>query len=262
MVERIARLLERGREFSPRVSRARVTVGAAMLLACLMAGAIAPRWIAFAQELAFDAASVKPNKSGQPAGRVNKTPGRFIGTNASAKSLIRQAYNIQDYQFSGGPDWLDTDRFDVEGKAAGATDDDQLRAMLRTLLAERFKLVVHREAKEMPVYNLAVGKGGVKFPEIKPGQPRPASPPRMEGAAGGFMAANLSALANALSSPHLLGRPVLDKTGLTGSYLIDIQYGPDADLVALVQEQGLKLESVKGSIEMLVIDHVEKPDAN
>ncbi len=134
--------------------------------------------------------------------------------------------------------------------------------MLRTLLAERFKLAVHRETKEMAVYDLVVGKNGIKFPEIKPGEPRTAFPPMRPGMVGRMYAANLSALADMLSQGNLLGRPVLEKTGLTGNYLIDIQTGPDEDLVTVVQDQGLRLEPAKGSIEMVVIDHLEKPGEN
>jgi uncharacterized protein (TIGR03435 family) len=90
---------------------------------------------------------------------------------------------------------------------------------------------------------------------------RPTPPPPKPGA-GTLYAPNFSALADMLSSPSLLGRPVLDKTGLTGNYLIDIQYGPDEDVVTIVQDQGLRIEAVKGPVGMMVIDHVEKPDAN
>jgi uncharacterized protein (TIGR03435 family) len=261
--ERIEMLLARGREFSARASGARVAVSVAALLGLAAAGSLAPRWIAFAQEAKFDVASIRVNKTGGQAGRgrVTRTPGRFLGTDATARLVIREAYGVKDYQLSGGPGWIDVDRFDVEGKAEGA-GDAQLRAMLRTLLAERFKLTVHREMKEMPVYNMVAGKNGIKFPEIKPGEPRPAPAPRRQGAEGGMFAANLSALADMLSSPNLMGRPVLDKTGLTGNYAIDIQYGPDDNLITVLQDQGLRLESVKGSIEIVVIDHVEKPDEN
>jgi uncharacterized protein (TIGR03435 family) len=234
------------------------TVGIAGIL---VAGALTLGWTAFAQELAFEAASVKLNKSGTPNGRVNKTPGRFVGTNAPTRSLIREAYGLKDYQLYGGPSWLDSDRFDVEGKAESAADDAHLQAMLRTLMAERFKLVVHRETKEMSVYNLLVGKNGIKFPEIKAGEPWPPMAPKREGAVQMF-AVSISALADMLSTRFLLDRPVLDKTGLTGKYAIDIQYGRDEDIVTVVQDQGLKLESAKGPIEVVVIDHVEKPSEN
>jgi uncharacterized protein (TIGR03435 family) len=194
---------------------------------------------------------------------VSKTPGRFVGTNAIARLLIREAYGVKDYQVSGGPGWLGSDRFDVEGKAAdGAAGDAQLRAMLRTLLAERFKLVVHRETKEVQVYNLVVGKSGIKFPKINAGERLPTPAPRKEGVIGRMTALSLPALADMLSSQDLLGRPVLDNTGLKGNYFIEIQYESDEDPVALVQDRGLKLESAREPIEILVIDHVERPDEN
>jgi uncharacterized protein (TIGR03435 family) len=107
-----------------------------------------------------------------------------------------------------------------------------------------------------------IGKNGPKFPEIKPGEPTPALAPMKDGNVARMMARNLTALADMLSSPNLMGRPVLDKTGLTGNYLIDLQYGPSDDLVTVILDQGLKLESVKGTIEMLVVDRVERPDPN
>jgi Protein of unknown function (DUF3738) len=221
VAERVEMLLARGREFSGRASRARLAMSGVALLGLLVMSSVAPRWIAFAQEPAFDAASVKPNaKYVGSSGRVSKTPGRFLGTSATARLLIREAFGVKDYQLSGGPSWLDTDRFDVEGKS------------------------------------------GIKFPEIKPGEPRTAFPPMRPGMVGRMYAANLSALADMLSQGNLLGRPVLEKTGLTGNYLIDIQSGPDEDLVTVVQDQGLRLEPAKGSIEMVVIDHLEKPGEN
>ncbi|HEY4362140.1 MAG TPA: TIGR03435 family protein [Bryobacteraceae bacterium] len=261
--ERIEMLLARGREFSGRTSRARVAVGIAAMIGLIAAGSMAPRWIAFAQEAKFDAASVRPNPTYVGSrGRVSKTPGRFVGQSATARLLIREAYGVKDYQLTGGPAWLDSDRFDVEGKSASVAGDVELRAMLRTLLAERFKLVVHQETKEMAVYDMVVGKNGVKFSEVKPGEPRTGLAPKKPGMQGRMFAANVSALADMLSSEGLLGKPVLDKTGLTGNYLIDIQTGPDEDLITVVQDQGLRLEPAKGSIETVVIDHVEKPGAN
>ena len=223
------------------------------------------RLIAFAQDPAFEVASIRPNVNGQGSmnGRVAAAQGKFEAKHAPTRLLIRYAYGVKDYQLSGGPTWLDSEYFEVEAKAADSgADNDQLRAMLRTLLAERFKLVVRREAREMSVYHLLAGKNGVKFPEIKPGDPRRTPAALKPGAVGTMYAASIPALADMLSSPSLLGRPVLDKTGLTGDYFIDTQFGPDEDMLTIVQDQGLKVESAKAPIEMIVIDHIERPDAN
>jgi len=223
------------------VTRAmRFGVAASISAFCVLS--LSPWWIAVAQQPTFEVVSIRLNKSGVPPnGNVSEEPGRFLGTNASAKLLIREAYSIKDYQLSGGPGWLDSDRFDIEAKAGTASGDAELRAMLRTLLTERFKLVLHHETKEMSVYNLLVGKGGVKFPEVKPGAPRPPSPRLLENVVRRLRATRFSALADLLSSPQLLGKPVIDKTGLTGNYLIDMQSGPDEDLQGVLGDYGLRV---------------------
>jgi hypothetical protein len=131
--------------------------------------------------LAFDAASIKPNSGGGGGGRnggiggnppraggggLRFMPGRIVSApiGVTARKIILDAFHLTQYQLSGGPSWLDSDRFDLEAKAEGA-NENQLRLMLQTLLAERFKLVIHREAKEMPVYHLVVGKSGAKLHE-------------------------------------------------------------------------------------------------
>jgi len=284
--ERIAILLERGREFSPRASKSRVTVGAIGLLACAIAGAFAPRLVAFAQTQRFEVASVKPNNSGErkwlappPAG------GRYAVTNMTLQMLVVQAYGLPSFQISGAPPWFDSDRFDVEGKALGNPPKEQIMVMLQSLLADRFKLAVHRENKEAPVFELVVAKGGIKFKEGKcVGEPGFANP------CGGFSVGlrgvmvgrevGVDQLASNLGS--LLSRQVHDKTGLAGKYDFDLTWTPDGSTIrgpgdpdapppdpagpsiftALQEQLGLELKSTKAPVEILVIDHVEKPDEN
>jgi len=234
------------------------------LLTLVVPGVRSPRWIAFAQEPAFAAASVKPGSATSESGsngRVNATAGRFRGLNAPARLLIRWAYDVKDYQIVGGPKWMAEDRFDVEGKTEEATPQPQVRAMLRTLLAERFQLTVHRESKTMSVYNLMVGKNGAKFKELKAGE-RAVPGPSKPGATGRMFASSVGGFADMLSTFPSIGKPVLDKTGLTGNYFIDIQSGPEDDVFTIVQDQGLRLESVNAPIEMLVVDRLEKPSSN
>ena len=108
---------------------------------------------------AFEAASVKPNRSGDAGWRLEPQPGgRLTGTNVPAAALIRFAYDLPDFQISGGPGWLDSDRFDVVAKAEGDPSLDQKRLMLRRLLAERFKLTAHTETRELPIYALGDGE--------------------------------------------------------------------------------------------------------
>ncbi len=284
--ERIAALLERGRVFSAGVEKTRVAWSALALLGCLIAGALAPRVIAFAQQLKFDAASVRVNKSGERKWALPRPEGgRFVATNVSLGMLVVNAYGVPAYLVSGGPGWLNSDRFDVEGRAQGNPIRQQYGLMLQALLEDRFKLAVHRETRQLPVYELVVSKGGTKLKESKcVGEPSPANP------CGGFSVSlhgsiigrevGVSEFAANLGS--LLSREVIDKTGLAGNYNFDLHWtaddttlrGPgDPDdpppdpsgpslFTALQEQLGLELKSSKGPVEMLVIDHAEKPDEN
>lgn len=231
----------------------------------LFASTVLGSAIAFTQqaELSFDAASIKPNNSGERAGGVRALPGRITGKNATAKMLIQEAFNVRSYQVSGGPSWSESDRLDVEAKAENAATEEQLRPLLQRMLAARFKFQEHRESKEMQVSALLVAKGGFKLHELKPGDPAPAPPPPPKEGGGGFIfvPGPISDLAAILSNP--LGQPVLDKTGLPGRYFFNLAWGPDEDMVTAILEQvGLKFVSQKAAIDLLVIDHIEKPDPN
>jgi uncharacterized protein (TIGR03435 family) len=227
----------------------------------------------------FDAVSVKPNNSGGggrvtvSGGRLRFTPGLVIsatvGANGgvSARRIILEAYHLRsNYQLAGGPAWLDSDRFDIEGKANASADENQLRLMLRTMLGQRFRLGVSHKPVEMPVYALIAGKGGTKFPEWRAGEPQPkmplgkASPPT----GGSFtIHGEMQDLAAELSQFPSIDRPVVDKTGLEGTYLFAFQWDADEDFKSVVeQSSGLKLEPQKAQVDILMIDHIEKPDAN
>jgi|SRR5579863_9589885 len=284
--ERVEMLLERKRDFSPRASRARVAMSALALLGCVIAGSLAPRVIAFAQQLKFDAASVRVNKSGERRWAFPRPEGgRFVATNVALGMLVVNAYGVPAYRVSGGPGWLNSDRFDVEGRAPGNPSREQYGLMLQALLEDRFKLVVHRETRQLPIYELTVAKGGTKLKESKcVGEPSFANP------CGGFSVslrgsitgreAGVREFAGNLAS--LLSREVTDKTGLAGNYNFDLHWtaddttlrGPgDPDdpapdpsgpslFTALQEQLGLELKPAKGPVEILVIDHAEKPDAN
>jgi uncharacterized protein (TIGR03435 family) len=271
--DRIELLLRRGRTFSPRVSMARVAVSAVALLGSFVASAFAPRLLAFAQPPAFDAASVKPNTTPRGGreipggGSLRFTPGRVTGTRVTARRIILEAYHLTEYQLSGGPGWVESDRFDIEGKAATPADRNQLRQMLQPLLAERFKLVVRHETKEMPVCALVVAKNGSKLHEVKPGDPTPAPSNDHPGRGGTtnhmFDLETMQEFADSLSRNSSFDRPVLNKTGLQGTYLISLEWGSDEDYQTAIEEQlGLKFESQKAPMDTIVIDHIEKPDPN
>lgn len=185
------------------------------------------------------------------------------------------AYHLTPFQLSGGPPWLDSDRFDIDAKSEAPADKDQLRQMLQTLLADRFKLVVHGGTKEMPVYSMTVGKKGSKLLEWKDGDPMPGAPAVSKGGGGGrggggtssggdfFDHINMQAFAESMTNDPHVGRPVLDKTGLQGLYLVSFRWDDDDTFVNAVEEAtGLKFEAQKAPMGFLTIDHVERPSAN
>jgi uncharacterized protein (TIGR03435 family) len=250
----------------------------------------------------FEVASVKSNTSGNNL--INIRPpagGRFTATNARLKMLIGIAYSVKNFEISGGPSWINSDGFDVTAKATDSNIGiEQLRPMLQALLEDRFKLMVHREKKEMPVYALMVAKGGPKLPGAKDGgcvafgPNTPPPPPPAPGQAlpticGGFLRSpntlqagkvNMKQLVNVLSD--ILGRTVIDRTEFTGTFDVKLEYTPEGTtsatdgfgptqgfdtsgpsiFTALQEQLGLRLESQKAPADILVIDHAEKPSEN
>lgn len=245
----------------------------------------------------FEAASIKPDHETPnyilihpPAG------GRYTADHISLQFLITAAYKIKQFQITGGPSWINTERYDVEAKAADShITDEQFRLMLQSLLADRFKLALHRETKQVPVYALLPAKGGLKLPAVKEGgcvafDPKSPPPPPAPGqmppiVCGGFLRApnfiqagkaGMAQLANALSD--IVERPVIDKTGFTGTFDVRLDFSPEGTtfatdgatpdtsrpsiFTALQEQLGLKLESRKGPSEILVIDHAEKASEN
>jgi uncharacterized protein (TIGR03435 family) len=255
----------------------------------------------------FEVASVKPNKTGDQRVSIGLQPGgRFNASNVPLRMLLRQAYDIQKFQIVGGPEWLRSDRFDVVAKTPeGEYSANQMRPMLRALLAERFKLRAHHETREMPVYALMKARqDGSLGPNITPaavdcvavmqsrrGGPQPAPPqPRQKIDCGLLIGVGrmnvggmpMVSLARSLSS--LVGRTVMDKTGLTGGYDVELTYAPeglgglpplpngvslpDGDpnaptiFTALREQLGLELESQHAPVDVLVIDSAEPPSEN
>jgi uncharacterized protein (TIGR03435 family) len=237
-------------------------------------------WIApaagFAQSgPAFDVASVKVSllaKTGGEGSRrqdIRAEPGSLTMRNVTMTNAVRWAYGVQDFQVTG-PAWLNEDRYDIMAKAGGQAPEDQLRPMLRTLLAERFKVAVHREEKVMPYYLLTVGKGGPKFKETdSEGEPELApGPGRMSAIARRMPVSRFCELLS-----QMLRAPIQDNTGLKGRYDVTVDFtqlvaampqGPQPDdipamIVNGVQDMlGLKLEPKKGPMEMIVVDRAER----
>jgi len=241
-------------------------------------------------EPGYEVASVKPNRAGSDQSRLIFPPDGMAATNVTLQMFIRAAYGVQDYEISGAPSWLKSEKYDIEAKMNGSVADElqklspdqrtlKRNRMLQVLVAERFKLSLHRETKELPVYALVIATSGPKLHEAKHSVMRLG---RGELTSQGV---GIALLARALS--RQLGRPVLDKTGLPGYYEFTLRWTPDESqtfigfdgtiisdnarppdsswpsVFAAVQEQlGLKLESQKGPVEILVIDHVERPSEN
>jgi uncharacterized protein (TIGR03435 family) len=228
---------------------------------------------------AFEAASIKPTaiapggREGIRGGTLRYTLGRVVGRNVSAWRMILEAYHVPQYQLSGGPGWLESERFSVEATTPFPADQTQLRMMLQTLLGKRFKLVVHREVREMSAYAIAVGKGGSRLLELKEGEPTPSradlvsrgiAMPKMEHVAGVLAdRGHMQTLIDRLNEMGKIDRPIVDKTGLRGEYLFAFQWDAEENFMSEVEEQsGLKFVSQKLPVDVIIVDHVEKPDAN
>jgi uncharacterized protein (TIGR03435 family) len=271
----------------------------------------------------FEVASVKPSTPSSD-GRIRimnrggpgtSDPGQVTYTSITLKNLLTIAYGVKNYQVSG-PGWLDTERYDITAKMAPETTKEQFALMLQNLIAERFKLTLHRETKDLPLYELAVAKGG---PKLKPwiADPNAPAPPEPGGPPGPpptgkdgkpivppgatmimFSNGRMQMMTKKQSLPRLadmlanqLGRPVIDKTGLMGDYDYTLEFSPEGlssgpfgaplppppppgagapagpaggdqeapSLLTAVQEQlGLRLDSKKGPLDLLVIDRADK----
>jgi uncharacterized protein (TIGR03435 family) len=225
--------------------------------------------------LAFDAASIKPapdtpvgGRSAVGNGSIRFMPGRVNGSAVTARGIVLEAYHLAHYQLSGGPAWINSDRFNLEAKTETGADENHLRLMLQTLLAGRFQLEAHRGTAEMPVYALTVGKAGLlieasRGPSTLPvvGK-RPSQGTPEVGAI--LVQGTVQRLADRLNAlPDYFRRPVLDKTGITEVYQFSIGITSWENGMADVEEQsGLKFEPRKATMDTLVIDHIEKPSAN
>jgi uncharacterized protein (TIGR03435 family) len=181
---------------------------------------------------------------------------------------MRIAYNLQDFQITGGPGWVESDRFDIIAKAEGELKPEERGVMMRALLSERFGLVTHQETRQLPVYDLVLAKPDGKLGD---GLHRVDC---SKDSCGGTMVSNTNLKANGITLPGfsrtlsaILAKIVNEKTGLEGSFNIDLTWSRDETtdtshpsiFTALQEQLGLKLESAKGPVDVLVIDHVEHP---
>jgi len=245
---------------------------------------------------AYEVVSVKPNKTSAIHTDISTPDDGLTETNVWLMTFIRQAFGLvleaDDGLISGAPAWVNSERFDIAAKMDPAVadrlkklspDDRKLarQRMMQTILADRFMMTIHRETRELPVYTLVIAKSGSKLHEAKPGDTYANGMKIVETGAVGAgqlysgggrldgQAVGTARLVRALSRE--VGRPVLDKTGLTGIYDMTLRWADDdtpkdpnlASLFTAIQEQlGLKLESAKGPVEIIVIDHIERPSGN
>jgi bla regulator protein blaR1 len=237
----------------------------------------------WASAQSFETASIKPSKAaGEGMHMQSNAGGLYTAENITLKNLIMQAYDVREHQLAGLPDWIGSQRYDITARPESyaetrKVDNTQMKTMLQAMLAERCRLAVHRETKEGPVYSLVVAKGGPKLQDAGPdkkGVGMSAGRGMLQGHEN-----TTAMIARALSDR--VARTIVDNTGLTGNYNFTLKWMPDADkapglglpepsatadgpsLFTAIQEQlGLKLEPAKGPVEILVIDHVEKPSDN
>lgn len=266
--------------------------GLALLYAAVAFGQAAPK------PLEFEVASIKPHAPGETSSSTNLVSGGINATNVTLRQLIVRAFDIQDFQLLGGPAWINDDRWDIMARTPDfvmpkdlnsvsdqqrKTIQEQMQERLRSLLTDRFGLAVRRETKEQPIYALLVAKNGPKLqPTTAKGSNNGANTNMSNGrGTATFTAVNMGVLAQQLA--RRTGRPVVDKTGLTGKYDFKLEWTADVGqpgavegrpganasepagptIFTAVQEQlGLRLESQKGPVEMIVIERVEKPSEN
>ena len=201
---------------------------------------------------------------------INMQKGRLSIQNASLKTLIRNAYGIQAFQFAEGPKWLDTNMYDIEATTGTGKDttNDQFKTLLQGLLTDYFGLKVHWETREGPVYALIAARGGAKIKESSAAQPDING--SKFGHEGHMKGTDEPLSVLAANVANQIQQPVIDRTGLSGSYDWVLAWDPNPDenstnpsmFTALEEQLGLKLDRQRGPIQTLVIDDARLPSNN
>jgi uncharacterized protein (TIGR03435 family) len=224
---------------------------------------------------AFEAAAIKPSALGDTGVHYTAGEGRVSLKNMSVRAIIQTAYKVKESQITG-PTWIDNTRYTVEAKADSRAEDKELMLMMQTLLADRFKLVIHREQKMVPGYGLVVAKGGLK---VKPSEGEGSS---SHGEGNKLTATHLDMPRFARWVERVLNQPVADETHVSGGFDFVLEYAnerrpprpadsvdalpgsPEAPSIftALPQQLGLRLEPKKLPVDMLVVDRIEHPSDN
>lgn len=230
----------------------------------------------------FEAASVKRSPQGNLGGSTFEfLPGGGLRiANGTLRAILETAYNVREFQIIGGPNWVNSERYDILARSAdnpdtgtGTTDGiNGVRLRLQALLAHRFSLDVHRETRELPEYALEAAKNGSKL--VRDDAANASASAGIQQSCGKMIATNTTMANLTVYLARQLDRPVLDRTGLTGKYSFQLQWTPDAGpcpgtsddspsiFTALQEGLGLKLESIKGPVDSLVIDRAERPSEN
>ena len=254
-----------------------IAVGILALAVTVVLGAQAPA------SPTFEVASVKPvMPDDQEPSLISAPPGGWFTTkNMNLRFVIESAYQIQDDQLIGGPDWLATDRFDIVARAGADASREQLTLRIQSLLADRFKLAVHRDTKELSVYALVFARADHRLgagwkstqcpePEVDVKQVQPCLSLNVTTGRMMLRGATMTLILRFLAGT--VSRVVVDRTGMNGRYDVDLEWSPALSgggdpnrpsIFTAVQEQlGLRLESSKGPVDVLVIDHIERPTGN
>ena len=247
-----------------------------------------PKPMAADAKPAFEVATIKPSDPARPGKLFTVRGQEVITINTTLSDLITMAYNLHLRQVTGGPAWLESDKYDITGKpeVPGQPNVTQLKIMIQKLLVDRFQLKFHNEKKELGVYAITVGKTGTKLTKS---QSDPNGLPGLffgrgtPGMTFNVRNANIAEVASVLQG-SVLDKPVVDQTGLTDKYDFLLKFTPEPgqmaglggapppaadnldappDIITAFQQQlGLKLENTRAPVEVMVIDHVEKPSEN
>ena len=240
--------------------------------------------VQFTEPPKYEVASIKPNTDNDSDYAFHIGPdGSVTAAGITLKRLMMTAYNVQGFRILGGSEWVSSKRWELRARPGRPASPDQVRGMLRALLEERFLLNTHAEIRELPVYDLVVDPKGGKVPAPKDGKPT------IRVANGSIELSNAMPGTFASQLSYALGRPVIDKTGLSGNFDFSIQWMPDSGwngdpttassppgtleeqssnsdgpsiFTAIREQLGLLLKSARGPVEVVVIDRVEFPTGN
>lgn len=234
---------------------------------------------------AFEVATIKPSQPDRPGRAFLWRGDRFTTINTTLMSIVCFAYDVQQKQVVGAPDWIDAEKFDIEGKpdTPGTPSREQMRSMVTKLLADRFQLKFHNDKRELSAYVLAPGKTGPKMTRDETN--RNGLPGLFFSQLGDLHVANATMADFAhLMQSAVLDRPVVDRTGLAGKFDFELKWTPDESqfggmgmrppapsnapdsppplLTAIEEQLGLKLESQKAQVDVMVVDHIDRPSPN